>query len=320
MLKMKNKQKTILVTGGAGFIGSHLVDKLIEKGYRVIVVDDLSNGKKEYVTSKVKFYQIDICSSKIKDIFNNEKPDFVFHLAAQIDLRKSLDNPEFDNKVNILGGLNILENCIKNGVKKIIFSSSAGVYGDIEIIPTDEKCFTNPVSPYGINKLSYEKYLNYYYQVYGQKYIALRFSNVYGPRQFKGGECGVIANFIGNIVNNQESILHGDGSHTRDYIYIDDIVDALIVAMESDYVGVVNVGAEKEVSVLEVINSIEKALGSEFKYRCEEYKGGDVEKSCLDSKKAREVLGWWAKIDLDNGIKMTIDWSNKKWINREKKF
>lgn len=309
---MLRDKKTVLITGGAGFIGSNLADKLIKDGYKVIVVDDLSNGKKEYINPKVKFYQIDICSSEIKNIFKNEKPDFVFHLAAQIDLRKSLENPEFDNKVNILGGLNILENCIKNDVQKIIFSSSAGVYSETNLIPINEDSLTDPISPYGINKLSFEKYLNYYYQIYNQKYIALRFANVYGPRQFKGGECGVIAYFIGNTLNNQESILYGDGSHTRDYIYIDDIVDALIIAMKSDYVGVINIGTSKESSVLEVIDSIEKKLGQKFKYREEEYKEGEVERNCLDSKKAEKILGWKAKTNLKDGIRLTIDWSNKK--------
>jgi len=185
----------ILVTGGAGFIGSTLIDKLISEGNEVVIIDDLSSGKKEYVNSQAKFYEVDICSAaKIAKIFQKEKFDFVYHLAAQIDVRKSVADPVKDNEINVLGGINIIENCRLNEVKKIIFASTGGaIYGETEEIPTTEISLTYPVSPYGIHKLTLEKYLNYYYQVYGLNYTVLRFANVYGPRQFKGGEAGVIA-------------------------------------------------------------------------------------------------------------------------------
>ena len=198
----------ILVTGGAGFIGSNLVDHLINQGHELVVVDDLSSGKKSYVNQQAKFYKLDIRSTKLEKIFSREKIEVVYHLAAQIDVRKSVADPAFDVDINIIGSLNLLENCRRFKVKKIIFSSTGGaIYGEAEEIPTTEYAPTYPVSPYGINKLAFEKYLNYYFQVYGLNYTILRFANVYGPRQFKGGEAGVIAIFIDNAVKGL-SLIH----------------------------------------------------------------------------------------------------------------
>lgn len=310
-----SKTYKVIVTGGAGFIGSTLVDRLIEDGCEVIVIDNLVSGKKEYINKKAKFYEVDITSGKeITDIFNNEsdekKIDFVFHLAAQIDVRKSVEDPAYDNKINVLGGLNILENCKKCGVDKIIFSSTGGaIYGEIVGEPATEKYATMPLSPYGVNKLTFEKYLNYYHKNFGQKYTALRLANVYGPRQFKGGEAGVVAIFIDNVINNKKTIINGDGLQTRDYVYVDDIVNAFILAMKSEYVGELNIGTGKEHNLLDVIKFIELKLNRAVDFEHVEAKAGDVLRSVLNAEMAKNVLGWTPKINLEEGIGKTINWS-----------
>src|SRR6056297_3408666 len=233
-----------LVTGGAGFIGSNLVDSLIKEAYEVVVVDNLYSGRKEYLNPKAKFYNLDIRSEKIKEVFQAEKFEFVFHLAAQIDARYSVRDPLFDLDVNVKGGLNILENCRESGVKKIIFASTGGaLYGDdVSQIPTPESIQPGPVTPYGIHKLTLEKYLNYYRQVFGQDYIALRFANVYGPRQYKGGESGVISIFIDKAVSSETCTINGTGEQTRDYVYVEDIVKGFLKAKDSDFSGELNLG------------------------------------------------------------------------------
>lgn len=300
----------ILVTGGAGFIGSNLVDKLIELGNELVVVDNLYSGKKEYLNPQAKFYNLSILDITIEKVFEMEKFDYVFHLAAQIDVRKSVEDMEFDNQVNVLGGLNILKNCHKFNVKKIVFASSGGAaYGFPGQIPTSEDHLTYPVSPYGINKVSFEKYLNYYYKVFGQKYTALRLANVYGPRQYKGGEAGVIAIFTSNAVLNKKSFIYGDGLQTRDYVYVDDVVSAFILALESDYVGELNIGTGVEKNLLEVVSFIEKSLGEKMIIEYQEAKLGEEKRSALNSSLAKEKINWQAKLGLEEGIKRTIEWA-----------
>jgi UDP-glucose 4-epimerase len=302
--------RKILVTGGAGFIGSNLVDKLIAEGNEVVVIDDLSSGKKSYLNKQAKFYKLSITSPRLKKIFAQEKFDFVFHLAAQIDVRRSVEDPVFDIGINILGGLNILENCRQFKVKKVIFASTGGaIYGESEEIPTTEYAATYPLSPYGINKLTLEKYLNYYYQVYGLNYTILRFANVYGPRQFKGGEAGVIAIFVDNAVSDKESLLFGDGTQTRDFVYVGDVVSALVKARDIDCRGEINISLGKEVSLLEVIEKIEKAIGNKIKITQEPGKLGEQKRSCLSHQRAKDVLNWEPEYDLEEGIASTIKWA-----------
>ena len=303
----------ILVTGGAGFIGSNLVDKLIELGHQVVIIDDLSSGKKEYINPQAKFYQMDIAAPKVSEIFAIQKFDYVFHLAAQIEVAKSVLDPALDNRVNVLGGLNILDNCYKNKVQKIIFTSSGGaLYGEAEVIPTPEDYPTNPLSPYGIHKLTFEKYLNYYYKVYGQPYTVLRFANVYGPRQYKGGEAGVVSIFIDKAVNGRESIIYGDGLQTRDYVYVADVVAALIKAMAVDYVGALNISTGVEKNLLDITAAIGVALGKNMAVKYAAAKLGEQRRSCLDNKKAAEILDWQPQMVLEDGIKATITWSKNK--------
>ena len=308
----------ILVTGGAGFIGSTLVDKLIEEGNEVVIIDDLSSGQKSYLNPAAKFYHVDICSEKIAKIFKTEKFDVVYHLAAQIDVRKSVANPEFDNKVNVLGGVNILENARQTGVKKIIFSSTGGaIYGEAEEIPTTESAPTYPVSPYGIHKLTMEKYLNYYYQVYGVNYTILRFANVYGPRQFKGGEAGVIAIFVDNAVKGSASTQFGDGLQTRDFVYVDDVVRGLFLAKDIDCRGEINLGSGRETSLLNLRKSISLALGKDIEVIEAPGKDGEQRRSCLSYGRAKEVLDWEPQVDLAEGVKRTINWA-QNWAQSKK--
>jgi UDP-glucose 4-epimerase len=275
-----------------------------------VVVDDLSSGKKSYVNQQAKFYKLDIRSTKLEKIFSREKIEVVYHLAAQIDVRKSVADPAFDVDINIIGSLNLLENCRRFKVKKIIFSSTGGaIYGEAEEIPTTEYAPTYPVSPYGINKLAFEKYLNYYFQVYGLNYTILRFANVYGPRQFKGGEAGVIAIFIDNAVKGLESKQFGDGKQTRDFVYVDDVVRALVLAKDIDCRGEINIGLGKEVNLLEIRQEIEAALGEPMKIKEEPGKVGEQRRSVLSRERAKAVLNWEPEIDLKEGIKRTIAWA-----------
>lgn len=305
-----NNMSKILVTGGAGFIGSTLVDKLIAAGHEVAVIDNLSSGCRSYVNPAAHLHEVDICSSKIEKIFKKEQFDFVYHLAAQIDVRKSVASPEFDNQINIGGGLNILKACHAHNVKKIILASTGGaIYGEAEEMPTPENYPTYPLSPYGIHKLTLEKYLHYYYQVYGLNYTILRFANVYGPRQFKGGEAGVIAIFTENAVSGQESLLFGDGLQTRDFVYVDDVVSALMVALEIDCRGEINIGSGQEIDLKMVIESIERALGATMKIKTQPAKIGEQRRSVLSSQRAQTVLNWAPQVDLEEGIKRTINWT-----------
>jgi len=302
----------ILVTGGAGFIGSTLVDKLISENNELVVIDNLSSGKKSYLNPRAKFYKVDIRSKKVSKIFKREKFDFVYHLAAQIDVRVSVENPRLDNDINVLGGLNILENCLEYKVKKIIFASTGGaIYGEAEEIPTTEHSATYPVSPYGIHKLTFEKYLNYYYQVYGLNYAVLRFSNVYGPRQFKGGEAGVAAIFIDNAVKGLESKQFGDGQQTRDFVCVLDVVEALNLAKGIDCRGEINISLGKEISLLDLREKIEIVLGEKIKIKEEPGKIGEQRRSCLSCQRAKDVLNWEPKINIEEGIKKTIEWAKQ---------
>lgn len=306
----------ILVTGGAGFIGSHLVDRLIANGHEVAVVDDLSTGRRDYINLAAKFYKLDITSPRLKKVFEKFRPEFVYHLAAQIDVRRSLLDPKNDNRINVLGGLNVLENCCAQGIKKIIFSSTGGaIYGETSDLPTPETYAAYPLSPYGINKLSLEKYLRYYNLVHGLDYTVLRFANVYGPRQFKGGEAGVIALFIDNAVKGKPSRQFGDGRQTRDFVYVDDVATALAAAKDINYTGEINIGSGQETDLLLLRQEIETALGAPFSVKEEAAVPGEVRRSCLKIDKAKEILNWQPQIDLKEGVKRTIAWSKANLKN-----
>ncbi len=300
--------KKVLVTGGAGFIGSHIVDRLIKDNHKVVVIDNLSTGKKENLNKKAKFYKMNICSNDLADVFKKEKFDYVFHFAAQIDVRKSVEDPIKSAKDNILGSLNILENCRINKVKKIIFASTGGaIYGDANIIPTPESYPENPLSPYGIEKLAVDKYLNYYYKVFKLPYVSLRLGNVYGPRQNSKGEAGVVAIFADKMIKGENPIINGTGENTRDFVYVEDVVDATMLAMKSKKIGVYNIGTGKETDINTIFNTLKKILNSDCKEMYGKAKEGEQERSCLDSSKGKRELGWKSEYNIEKGLKKTIN-------------
>ena len=304
-----SKKKKILVTGGAGFIGSNLVDELIKKNYKVVVVDDLSFGKRKYVNKKAKFYKLSIENKKLKEVFRKEKPQIVFHLAAQKDVRKSVADPIFDAQINILGSLNLLENCLKYKVKKFIFTSSGGaIYGDTKKVPTPEDHPEWPISPYAVAKLTIDKYLHFYHQVYGLKYVSLRLANIYGPRQDAEGEAGVVAIFINKLLKGKRPIINGDGKQTRDYVYVDDVVRACLLSFKNKITGIYNIGTSKETSVNQLFRKLIKIDKFKIKEKYGPAMPGEQMRSNLSYKKAQKEMGWQSRINLDEGLKKTIEW------------
>ena len=311
----------IVVTGGAGFIGSHLVDRLIKEKQKVIIIDNLSTGNKKNfdpdyfkgANSKAKFYKLDIRSSKIAEVFKKEKPQAVFHLAAQIDLKKSLEDPVDDAEINILGSLNIIENFIKNlsrknSHNKFIFASTGGaVYNDASVIPTPENYPEFSLSPYGNGKLTIDKYLDYYCQVFALPYASLRFANVYGPRQNSKGEGAVIAIFSDKMLSNGQPFINGLGKQTRDFVYVKDVVDSFLLALKKDKNGVFNIGTGKETNINTLFRKLRKLTGSKCK-KIHKTESGGEKRSCLDYSKARKELGWRPKYSLDRGLEETVEW------------
>lgn len=296
----------VLVTGGAGFIGSHLVDKLIENGHEVIVLDNLSNGNKTNVNPAAHFFKIDIRDKKIVDIFRKEKPEVVFHLAAQINLRKSIENPEYDAEINILGSLNLLKCCVEYDVRKIVFSSSAAVYGEPQYLPVDEKHPTEPSSPYGVSKLSVEKYLKLFNETHGLDYIIFRYANVYGERQNPRGEAGVISIFIDKLLRGERPIIFGDGEQTRDYVYVKDVAEATINAMEKNVKNeIINIGTGKEITVNGLFKKIRELLKVDIEPIHEKPKK-EVRRFFMNIEKAKKLLGWEPKTNLEKGLSNTI--------------
>ncbi len=300
----------ILVTGGAGFIGSNLVDALIDRGGEVVIIDNLSTGKEDYINPKAKFYKIDVCSDDVKNIFETEKPEYVFHLAAQMDVRKSVEDPVFDNKVNILGGLNIYNNAVRNNIKKIIFISTGGaLYGDVKK-PANEGVLPNPDSPYAVHKLASEQHLKILSNIHGIDYLILRLANVYGPRQYKGGEGAVVAVFTANAIEEKESTIFGDGKQTRDFVYVDDVVKACILSLEKGK-GVYNIGSAKAVNLFDIIESISTITKKDFKFKHAPERPEEIRDSVLSAQRAEKELGWGIEINLEDGISKTIDWFKK---------
>jgi len=300
--------KKILVTGGAGFIGSHLVDRLIQNDYDVAIIDNLSTGKKQNLNPKAKFYNLDIRDSKISEVFKKEKPKIVFHLAAYLNLQESIVHPSECSDINILGSINIVENFIKFNEdvpnSKFIFSSTGGaIYGDASVLPTPESCPTFPLSPYGVSKLSFEKYLDYYHEIFNLPFIVLSYAYVYGPRQKKG----VIPIFCENILKNKKVFIHNSGEQTRDFVFVKDVVEANILSMNS-VKGVFNIGMEKEISINTIFDEINKLLRLNAQKQYKKLSFPGKTKSCLDSNKARKELKWDPIYDFDKGLKETVNW------------
>ncbi|MGB9681669.1 MAG: NAD-dependent epimerase/dehydratase family protein [bacterium] len=298
----------IIVTGGAGFIASHIVDAFLSEGYEVVVIDNLSSGRKENVNPKVHLYCADIRNrDELEEIFSSVKPDIVDHHAAQINVRRSVEDPVYDASTNILGTLNILELSRKYMVRKIIFASTGGaIYGEVSGL-ADESTPTLPISPYGVSKRSVEIYLNYYHTVFGLDYVALRYANVYGPRQDPFGEAGVIAIFSQRILSGEPCIVYGDGQQTRDYVYIKDVVDANMRAITSP-TGIYNIGTGIETSVNQLIEVLKEVSGRDFPVLYNAPREGEVRRIALSYKRASEILGWKPNVSLKDGIRETFQY------------
>lgn len=300
----------VMVTGGCGFIGGHLTDKLIEIGHSVCVVDNLSTGDIKNLNSKARFYQMDIRDEKIRDVFEKEQPEAVFHLAAQINVRKSEEAPFFDIDVNIKGSVNVIKGFLEvERRKKFIFASTGGVmYGDTDVFPTPETVEPFPLCPYGISKLTVEKYMVYFSAFYNLKFVSLRYGNVYGPRQNAYAEAGVIAIFSTSILEGKTPVIFGDGEQTRDFVYIEDVIRANIIMLESPVTGIFNAGTGRETSVNQIFEYIRKVSGKDVKKVHTDPKKGEIKKSCLCPDKIAQATGWKAKIDIEEGIRKTFNW------------
>ena len=302
----------VLVTGGAGFIGSHVADAYIAAGHNVLVVDDLSTGNRNNVPAGARFVQLDIRSSELRTVFEREKIDAVNHHAAQMDVRRSVEDPMFDASVNVLGSLNLLENCRKFGVKKFIFASTGGaLYGEQDYFPADEKHPLRPLSPYGITKLATEKYLYYYDKTFGLRYVALRYANVYGPRQNPHGEAGVVAIFTTKMLAGQQPVINGDGKQTRDYVFVSDVVRANLAALDLRESDCLNIGTGIETNVNQLFEALRLLTGA----RCSEQhappKAGEQLRSVLDYSRAKKVLAWSPKFSLHDGLIQTVEFFRK---------
>jgi UDP-glucose 4-epimerase len=302
----------ILVTGGAGFIGSWVSDTFLREGHEVLILDDLSTGKKENLPEKAEFIKCDIRDfDSVENIISDFKPDIVDHHAAQIDVRKSVDNPMHDAEINIVGTLHLIESCLRHSVKKFIFASTGGaIYGEPEIIPADEKTDPFPISPYGTSKYAVEKYLGYYNYVHGFEYVALRYANVYGPRQNPHGEAGVVAIFCNRILSGLACTVFGDGGQTRDYVYVEDIAKANLQSLNAP-VGSYNIGTGIETSVSDLISELKKSSRTDFEVHYGEERPGEVQSISLEVSQAEKILGWKPSVNLAEGIQQTWNWFNQ---------
>lgn len=297
----------ILVTGGAGFIASHIVDAYIKNGHQVTIIDNLSTGQKQNLNPEARFHQLDINDPKLHQLISKEKPEVINHHAAQINVRASVANPQQDATTNILGSINLLEAARQAGsVKKTIFASTGGaIYGDADILPTPEDYPAWPISPYGIAKLTAEHYLHYYHQIHHLPYISLRYGNVYGPRQNPHGEAGVVAIFYQRGKQGQDLTINGDGKQTRDFVYISDVVTANLKALETDQVGIFNIGTSTQTTVNQLTEQLVATLPQAPSVNHGPPKEGEQQTSCLDISKAKQKLSWQPQIDLAEGLKHT---------------
>lgn len=298
----------ILITGGAGFIGSHIVDAYIREGHRVVVLDNLSTGKREQVHPDATFYATDLMDSAVKDIFERENIEAVNHHAAQISVTQSVVNPSFDAEINIVGSLKLLQLAADHQVRKFIFASTGGaLYGEQDYFPANEEHPTHPMSPYGIAKLTVERYLNYYRDNYTIQPTILRYSNVYGPRQDPHGEAGVVAIFCQQLLKDQSPVIFGDGEQTRDFVSVFDVANANVTALSENCKGAYNVGTGKETAVNTIAASLIKASGKSVSPRHNPPRMGEQRRSSIDSSKFKKDHGWQPAQLLDDGLKTTFE-------------
>ena len=299
----------ILVTGGAGFIGSHIVDRFVQEGYEVAVVDNLSTGKRRHVNRAAKFYRTDIRSWWLERVFRRERPVIVCHHAAQMDVRRSVRDPVFDAETNILGTLNVLRHAIKYGVRKVLFASSGGaVYGEPEKLPVSEDHLVRPASPYGISKAVGDEYLRYFRDADGLEFVSLRYANVYGPRQDPYGEAGVVGIFTQKMLLGEQPIINGNGRQTRDFVYVDDVVEANVAAVTKAARGIYNVGTGKETSVNELFSLLAGLINPAIREVHGPAKKGEQQRIALDASKFHRELDWEPKVSLKDGLARTVEY------------
>jgi UDP-glucose 4-epimerase len=298
----------ILVTGGAGFIASHVVDLFLEKGYEVVILDDLSTGRASNINPRAKFYKMDIRDSKVREVFATERPDYISHHAAQMDVRRSVVQPLFDADVNILGSINLIECAREFGVKHFVYISTGGaVYGEPEWLPCNETHPINPICQYGASKHTVEHYLYMYNFNYGLNYTVLRYPNVYGPRQDPHGEAGVVAIFTGKMLAGEPVTINGDGEQTRDFVYVGDCAYANYLAVTVDHQpGIYNLGWGQPTSVNDIFHSLAKIIVFPMQAQYGPAKIGETRHIYLDATKAKNELGWFAKLPLEEGLKNTV--------------
>ncbi|HMN47600.1 MAG TPA: NAD-dependent epimerase/dehydratase family protein [Ignavibacteriaceae bacterium] len=302
----------ILVTGGAGFIASHITDAFINEGHQVVVLDDLSTGFEKNINPAAKFIKANICDKKLDQLFENEKFDVVNHHAAQMDVRRSVKDPEFDATTNILGTLNLLQNAKKYGVKKFMFASTGGaVYGEQEYFPADEKHNTQPKSPYGISKLAVEKYLYFYNSEFGLNYSILRYANIYGPRQNAMGEAGVVAIFSTKLLKGEQPVINGSGEQTRDYVFVGDVVKANLLLLNDKDSDIFNVGTTIETNVNQLFNLLNKITGANKDEVHGPAAAGEQMRSVITSEKLFKKFGWKPSTKLEEGLQTTVDYFKK---------
>jgi UDP-glucose 4-epimerase len=299
-----------LVTGGAGFIGSNLVDALLDRGDEVLVVDNLATGKRENLTAALSrgagIEEADIRDAdRMRSVVAAARPDIVFHLAAQIDVRKSIEDPAWDAVVNVVGTINVLEAARLAGVKRVVNTSTGGaIYGEAEVMPTPETAAPRPMAAYGQSKFCAEAYCGWYERLYGLSSVVLRYGNVYGPRQDPHGEAGVVAIFAGKVLAGERPLIFGDGRQTRDYVYAGDVARATLAATGQDG-GVFNVGTGKETSVTELYEACRSVAGSALEAEPAPARLGELQRSVLDVSLAERELGWRPEVSLEEGLRQT---------------
>ena len=311
---MKNSK--VLVTGGGGFIGSHVVDRLLDMGLQVVVVDDFRSGRQSNLPSHISLYHTDMASPELEEVFRNESPDIVCHYAAQISVQRSMQDPLLDSATNVRGSINLLQNCVRYGVKKVIYTSSGGaIYGDPLNLPCSEDHPVHPLSHYGVSKYAVENYLYVYGQSHGLDYTILRLSNVYGPRQDPFGEAGVVAIFSQAMLNGEPVVINGSGEQERDFLYVQDVVEASISSLEGGSGKAFNIGTGVGASVNQVYSLLKKLSNYRHEASHGPQKLGEVFKIYLDISKARQELGWEPRFSLEDGLRDTLEWfRNAAWV------